>query len=111
MDNRNNKRAAKFLRELAKDGPNDPDDRYGGICFNLSLRMRSHRVEYLTVDGLKFYSAYHFVERAARGWKHHSGVAAFPVPGEYKGDNWAGETGALRRDLCLYLADRLEQEP
>lgn len=105
----NNKRAAAYLRRLAKvEAPFI--DASMGICWNLQHWMRCHGVASLVVDGKRRYDAYSVVENGAIGWPHHSGRRAYPVPCKFHGtpDKWSGEQGQLRRELCLYLATRLE---
>ena len=56
-------------------------------------------------------------------WEHFSGDDLFPIPATPETrvddpmdaylcvyDSWTGEYGKMRRDLCLYLAKRLEEE-
>lgn len=54
------------------------------------------------------------------GWEYHSGDIAYPVPAtdkqydaeeqfEMTQNKWIHEQGWFRRDLCRYLADRIEE--
>lgn len=106
----NNQRAVAFLRKLAKHGP-PQEDEHMGICWNLRHWMWVNGINSLVLNGRRYYDGYSIVEHGAEGWPHHSGSKAYPVPGKHHGNHykWAGEEGALRRSLCLYIADRLEQ--
>lgn len=66
------------------------------------------------------YEALHHVHYFAPTWEHYSGNELFPVPDPdgltpaqiryYKTRNlWAGSYGKLRKDLCIYIAKKLEK--
>ena len=89
----------KYLRDLG-NYIIDPEEEHYGICFNLSQEFPKLR------------NAYDIVSEAAVGWEHHSGLRSFPVPYIYQPtfEYWSCESpvGRLRRDLCLYVADWIE---
>jgi len=60
------------------------------------------------------------VSNLALGWAKHSGSECYPIPASSHGysaideysrnmDLWRGEQGRLRRELCSYIADKLEK--
>ncbi len=56
-------------------------------------------------------SGYEIVERASPSWEHYSGDPTYPVGDDYdRGNLWEGDSGKLRRDLCRYVADWMEDE-
>lgn len=94
--------AAEHLFELAA-GKN-PLDTGHGICWSLLSEVG------LSPDDNRI------LLDMSREWEHHSGSAFYPVPGssyayaeaqKYR-VLWQGRQGELRRDLCLYLAERLK---
>lgn len=99
-----NKEAAAFLRELAANGPGSSS--YVGICYHLKRFLGDAKV--LHCGELR--EAYAFVPHASVGWHQFSGVITHPIPFDDSNDLWEGVPGELRRDLCLYLANILEQE-
>lgn len=106
----NNFRAAAYLRKLAKSGAASVNVCFG-ICWHLRHWMRANGVNSLVLNGHRYYDGYSVVEHGAQDWAHYSGSKSYPVPGKYHSnpDKWDGDTGALRRDLCLHLANKLEE--
>ena len=97
-----------YLRRL-QNGAN-PERVEAGICVNLNNK------EYKC---LGFENIRIFVGHIAQGWKGFSGDVTYPVTScddspmdaYYNNDNlWIGKYGEDRRDLCGFIADRLEAE-
>jgi len=98
--NANRKNAIERLRELASGAA--PESTFAGLCYE----MKGYAID---------------VKILALGWNKHSGSECYPIPAtsspdflplaEYacSGDLWGGEQGKLRRELCSYIADKLEK--
>jgi len=96
----NMKAAIERLRELAAGA--FPESTCAGLC----CEMYEYQIN---------------AKRLAKGWSKHSGDKFYPIPAtsspdfsaldEYLGsrDLWSGEQGKLRRELCSYIADKLEK--
>ena len=82
-----------------------------GICVNLSDKCYKCVLD-----------AHHLISYHAIYWDKYSGDETYPVPSTDHLTNsdaywynihsnlWIGKYGALRRDLCGFIADRLEAE-
>jgi len=92
--------AIERLRELAAGAP--PALTHAGLCRD----MEQYQIN---------------VRSLAEGWGKHSGDKFYPIPATSNQENsaqdeysrsmdlWAGEQGKLRRELCSYIADKLEK--
>jgi len=97
----NMKAAIERLRELAA-GASPVVGAYAGLCYE----MKRYAID---------------VKILALGWNKHSGDKFYPIPATSKKgispfteylrtmDLWSGEQGRLRRELCSYIADKLEK--
>ena len=96
----------EHLRKLAS-GEVRPKDETKGICAEICMVLHVQMDDSL---------------RLIQGWNKHSGEYSFPIPRtslkfwwthsmQYvKTENlWCGKQGELRRDLCAYMADKLER--
>jgi len=98
--NGNMQDAIERLRELAAGAP--PALTHAGLC----REMEKYPI---TITIL------------AKGWDKHSGDKFYPIPATSNQENsahdeysrcmdlWGGEQGKLRRELCSYIADKLEK--
>lgn len=73
---------------------------YVGICGNLQTLVNNDDTDNEIV------ATYKFVEVYAKGWEHHSGDVAYPVPRKQGQLMWENP---LRFDLINYLISILEE--
>ena len=93
-----------LIEHLEKLGKGEilPKRSYRGICSELHEQFDDIRLR-------------GFVRTRSPGWKHYSGEERYPVGGQaecerlrlWEDDEW----GDKRRDLCLYLAQSLRDNP
>jgi len=95
------KATVERLRELAAGA--SPESTCVGLC----SEMKQYPIK---------------VQTLALGWSKHSGNECFPIPAtggqEYDAldayswtmNLWSGEQGKLRRELCSYIADKLDKK-
>jgi len=95
----------EYLRQLGT-GKIKPDCEQFGICLNLSTKF-DRMTDCLIAD-------------LSVGWDKHSGDQFYPIkihelniPSKpyskiYSKEFWNGRQGDDRRELCLYIADKLE---
>jgi hypothetical protein len=97
-----------FLLPLGR-GEAEPEFPTFGICNNLYyfLGGKGLRVAERGIIGYEFLSL-------CEGWEHHSGHRLFPIPlptnqNDYWQTHyrWKGSQLYYRRELCLYVADKL----
>jgi len=99
--NANMKCAIERLRELANgDAPEN-------TCVGLCGEMKPYPIINIPI--------------LAEGWSKHSGSKFYPIPATSSPDCsaldeysrtmnlWCGKQGELRRELCSYIADKLEK--
>lgn len=94
-------RIAAHLNKLAKGA--EPRMQECGICWELESNFG--------IEAGTTTDCYKLVEKLSKGWKHHTGLATFPVPMvSEKIGLWEGENARLRRDLCRYMANKLRKQ-
>lgn len=92
--------ASKYLHALATG--TIPEHEHMGICSNLYW--------YLEGDA----PTHALVAACSPSWEGYAGSTEFPVEGDaqkYRSseNKWEGEYAAKRRDLCKYLAERIDK--
>lgn len=113
-----NKQQIKFIKDMVEElrwfaGGGEPDILEGGLCVWISSSMGFRGLSQANFYGFRDSSSPLdvWLRQVFASWQYYSGDVIWPVPGRppLVQNYWVDEYGELRRNLCDYLADCLEE--
>lgn len=100
------------LLRIQKNGVSELDCTSCGLCFNLNALVKQPEFNSINVKKTgvdRKLTCYSFVNVYSKGWIHHTGSYAYPVP--YQNcHEWKSTQLAYRMDLIDYLIQQIDKE-